>query len=184
MELAGDEKRIQTLFRELRFADECVTPGFGEMWCRAQATSPVTLRVPKLAFALAVPLAVVALCSLVLWTRNRERLPTAGPDVVSIPGQPSSAGVLPSMETMTSQLVIAQSHHNQGRTNRTARKFAARHRSDDDGVAITPETVAISTWESPTAMLLQSPADEMLTSLPQLNLSVKDLKTFLPETLP
>jgi hypothetical protein len=88
------------------------------------------------------------------------------------------------METATFQLVIAQSHHNHGRTNRTARKLAARHRSDDAvAVATTPATVAISTWESPTAILLQSPADEMLTSLPQFDLSVKDLKTFLPDTL-
>jgi hypothetical protein len=183
MELAGNEKRIQALFRELRFADELMTPEFGGMWSRAQATPLATFRSPRLAFALAIPLALAALCSLVLWSRNREGLQTAVPGVVSTSGQPGSTRVLPAVETTTPQFVIAQSLHNHGRANRTARKLAVRHRSNDrPAVAVTPEIVAISTWESPTAMLLQSPVDDVLTTLPQLDLSARDLKTFLPET--
>jgi hypothetical protein len=183
MELVGNEKRIQTLFRELRFADECMTPEFGGMWVRAQAPPPLTFRVTRLAFALAIPLVVVAFCSLVLWSQNRERLQTSAPNVVSIPGTPGSTAALPAIETTTPQLVIAQSQRSHGRANHSARKFGARHRADESAaVAVAPETVAISTWESPTAILLQSPADDMLTTLPQLDLSARALKTFLPGT--
>ncbi|HEX3281396.1 MAG TPA: hypothetical protein VHR36_09215 [Pyrinomonadaceae bacterium] len=184
MELAGNEQRIQTLFRELRFADECIAPEFGEMWRRAQATSPARLRVHKLAFALSLPLAVIALGSLALWSRNSYRLQTIAPIVVSVSGHHGSPHLLPSVEAASTSLVIAQSHYKPGRANRTTRKLVVRHRSDN-GVpdATAREIVAISTWKSPTAILLQSPADDMLTTLPQLDLSARNLKTFLPDTL-
>jgi hypothetical protein len=39
---------------------------------------------------------------------------------------------------------------------------------------------AIESWQSPTAALLDSSSDELLKSLPQLNQSVDELKSFLP----
>ena len=44
------------------------------------------------------------------------------------------------------------------------------------------EAKAISTWQSPTSALLKSQNDELLKSLPQLNQSADDLKSFLPNT--
>lgn len=183
MELAGDEKRIQALFRELRCADEHVAPEFGSMWSRAQAIPPATFRSPRLAFALAMPLALIALCSLALWSRNTERLHTPAASVVNVPLQSGSSPLLPSVETTATQTVIVQSHR-PVRANRSSRKFLARQRATDDAaMTVIPETQAISTWQSPTAMLLQSPADDMLATLPQLDLSARNLKTFLPDTL-
>jgi hypothetical protein len=45
---------------------------------------------------------------------------------------------------------------------------------------LTREAKAITSWQSPTAALLSSPNDEIFTSLPQLNQSASDLKSFLP----
>jgi hypothetical protein len=39
---------------------------------------------------------------------------------------------------------------------------------------------AIESWESPTSSLLSSPSDEVLKSVPQLNQSAEELKSFLP----
>jgi len=42
---------------------------------------------------------------------------------------------------------------------------------------------AIESWQSPTATLLDSSSDELLKSLPQLNQTVDELKSFLPVQL-
>jgi hypothetical protein len=39
----------------------------------------------------------------------------------------------------------------------------------------------LSSWQSPTAAFLESPARPSFDSLPQLNQSVEDLKSFLPK---
>ena len=44
------------------------------------------------------------------------------------------------------------------------------------------EATAISKWESPTSSLLRSPSEQVLTTVPQFNDAVKDLKSFLPAT--
>lgn len=183
MELAGNEKRIQALFRELKFADSCLAPEFDSIWSRAQATPPESPSVFRLSFALAMSLAVLVLCLLALWSQNWKAIQTSTPNVGNVSNQPVATHNAPAVAPAPTQLVSAESHH-RNRANRSVRKLAARHRPDGNTAnAVISETVAISSWQSPTAALLQSPADEMLMSLPQLDLSVKDLKTFLPETL-
>jgi hypothetical protein len=183
MEFAGNEKRIQALFRELKFADACGAPEFSRMWNGVQATPAASSSVFKLSAALALAVLVISLCSLVLWSRNWERIQMSTPDVGSVSKQPGAMPILPSVTPESTQLVIAELHH-RGKANRSVRKLAARQRLDSNAAnAVIPETVAISSWLSPTAVLLQSPADDMLTSLPQLDLAVRDLKTFLPDTL-
>lgn len=181
MELAGNEQKIRALFLELKFADESVAPEFSRMWSRAEATSPVSSSVFKLSFAMS--LALIILCSLVLWSRNWQRTQSSTRDVIGVSQQPGAMPVLPSVMSGSTQLVIAESHH-RNKARRSVRKLAVRHRPDrNDANSLNPETIALSSWLSPTAMLLQSPADDVLTSLPQLDLSVKDLRTFLPDTL-
>jgi hypothetical protein len=183
MELAGNEKRIQALFRDLKFTDERVAPQFISVWNRAQAIPTASSRVLKLSFALAVSVVVITLCSLVLWSWNWQRIQTSTPDLAGGSEKPGSMPALPSVAPGFTQLVIAESHH-RSKARRWGRKLAARHQPEINAAnAVIPETVAISSWQSPTAMLLQSPADDVLTSLPQLDLSLKDLKTFLPDTL-
>jgi len=44
----------------------------------------------------------------------------------------------------------------------------------------TRDAKAIESWQSPTATLLESPSDALLKSMPQLNQSGDELKSFLP----
>jgi len=183
MELAGNEKRIQALFRELKFADLCLAPEFNSVWSRAQATPSASPSVFRLSFAVALSLSALVLCSLALWSQNWKLIQTSTPDMGNVSKQPVATPNLLAVAPGPTQLASAESPH-RNRANRSVRKLTARHRPDGNATnAVISETVAISSWQSPTASLLQSPADEMLTSLPQLDLSVKDLKTFLPGTL-
>jgi hypothetical protein len=42
------------------------------------------------------------------------------------------------------------------------------------------EAKAIASWKSPTATLLDSPSDGLLRTLPQMNQTVDEMKSFLP----
>ncbi|HBB86049.1 MAG TPA: hypothetical protein DC047_00365 [Blastocatellia bacterium] len=179
MELAGNEKKIQALFRDLKIADERVAPRFVTMWNRAQAMPQGSTRGLKPSFAVAICLVVIALFS--LWSRNWERIQRSTPAAVSVLQQAEST-MVPSVAPVSPQLVIAEPL-DRAKVHRPRRQLAVRHQTDRDANTDIAEAVAISSWQSPTTILLQSPANDMLTTLPQLDLSVKDLKTFLPDTL-
>jgi hypothetical protein len=188
MELTGNERKIQALFRELKLADERVAPGFSRVWNRAQARSLRSPRVFKTSFAMALALIVIALCSLVLWSRNWQRSHQTGSTVAAAPTAAgstigSTVGVTPAPPPATpgpAQLAVAQPP-GRVKSNRWDRKVAARrHAKLNAGNAAIREAVSISSWQSPTAMLMHSPADDVLTLLPQLDRSLTELKTFLP----
>lgn len=183
MALAGNEKKIQALFRDLKLADECLAPEFTRVWNRAQATSPGSSRVLKISVAVAAALFVIILSSVVLWSRNWQRSQQPGSSVATGPTPGSTAGSTPAPPPTTpgpTQLVLAQpSIH--VKSNGWDRKVVARpHAELNVGNAAILEAVSISSWQSPTARLMQSPADDVLTSLPQLDRSLAELKTFLP----
>ena len=194
MELAGNEKKIQALFRELKLADERVAPGFTRVWNRAQATGPGSPRVFKISFAVATTVFVIALCSLVLWSRDWQRSQQSNPNVATGPTTSGSTPAPPLAPSLVkplarplanqgpTQLGVAQLP-NRVKANRWDRKLVARRQADLNArnVAIR-ETISISSWQAPTATLMQSPADHVLTSLPQLDRSLTELKTFLPNT--
>ena len=185
MELAGNEKKIRALFHELKFADERVAPEFIRVWNHAQAGRSGASRGFKLSFALALALAVVVttLGSFVLWSRNWQRTQPSKSGVVLVSEKPGSALAPPSVTPSPTQFVIAESAR-RIKSNRGVRKLAMRHKPDiNTAGAVIRETVAISSWQSPTAVLLQSPADDVLMSVPQLDLSLNDLKTSLPNSL-
>jgi hypothetical protein len=184
MALAGNEKKIQALFRELKLADEGVAPEFIRVWNRAQATSLRAPRVFKISFAMAMALIVIALCSHVLWSRNWQRSPQSGPSGATTPttagSTASSTPAPPLAMSVPTQLVAAQPRV-RVKSNRWDRKVVARDQSDlNAGSATIRQAVTIFSWQSPTATLMQSPAADVLTSLPQLDRSLTELKTFLP----
>jgi hypothetical protein len=182
MALTGNEKKIQALFRELRLADERVAPGFTRMWNRTQATSPGSLRVSKVSFAVATALFVIILCSLGLWSRNWQRSQQSTPGVATGPTTPVSMPAPPPAGPGPTQLGV-DGPPNRVKSNRWNRKLVARRQADLNARnAVIREIVSISSWQSPTATLMQSPADDVLTSLPQLDRSLTELKTFLPNT--
>ena len=193
MESVGNEKRIQALFRELKLADERVAPEFIKVWNRAQATSPGSPRVFRISFAVATAvLLVITLSALVLWSRNGQPGDQADPKLATESTPPGSMpGSTPALYQATTatppptrpqRSVVAQSPV-RVKSNQWLPKIAARHKVDLAARnAVIREAVSISSWQSPTATLMQSPADHVLTSLPQLDRSLNELKTFLPNT--
>jgi hypothetical protein len=183
MESVGNEKRIQALFRELKLADERVAPEFIKVWDRAQATSPGwtssgSAPVFRLSFALATAL-VITLSALALWSRYRQPGEQVNPRVATESTLPGST---PAPSRATPPPVVAQSPV-RVKSNQWPPKLAARRKADLAARnAVIREAVSISSWQSPTATLMQSPADDVLTSLPQLDRSLNELKTFLPNT--
>jgi hypothetical protein len=189
MELVGNEKRIQALFSELKLEDERVAPEFIKVWNRAQATIPGSPRVFKISFALATAaLLVITLSALVLWSRNGQpgnqvapkvATESTPPDLTPAPHQATPATPPPNRPLRS---VVAQSPA-RVKSNQWPPKLAARRKADLEARnAVIREAVSISSWQSPTATLMQSPADHVLTSLPQLDRSLNELKTFLPNT--
>ncbi len=177
MELVGNEKEIQALFRELKLADERVAPEFISVWNRAQSTGPVPWRVFKISLAMATMLFVIVLSALVLWSRTGQRSAQTNPGVATESTTPDSP-----LSTRPTQLVAARPP-NRVKSNRWGRKLPAGRPADFNARnAVIREAVSISSWQSPTATLMQSPADDVLTSLPQLDRSLTELRTFLPNT--
>ena len=183
MQTIGDERNIQTLFRELRLEDERVAPRFSVVWNSAQTRTRPRLAF-KLQFVAATIVLIVSLVSLALWLRGRQKKPH----------QENAALVPPSASTSYSTAPRTSRHEpNQlapSRANyrvvemRRARILAGRRRAELLALreAEIRNAAAVSSWQSPTAMLMQSPADDVLTSIPQLYRSVTELNLFLPDT--
>ena len=184
MELVGEEKRIRALFSEARLADEQIVPSFVGMWNRAQAKTTRTQRAFNLSFVAATALLVCALVSLAWWVNRSQRSPQAvassvppqitggGPQNLSQSGfQPvKDPRLKPAVRRRFSDksLVLKFAAQRQATLLAAANKKAAQ------------DAKAIESWQSPTALLLDSSSDEMLKSLPQLHQSADELKSFLP----
>ena len=181
MELVGEEKRIQTLFRELRLEDEHVTPRFAAVLGRAQSRSFAPRRTLKLSFVAAAAFVVCALAGLAWLSGRWERsLESNSAVVVAIP----IAGV-DSLQTRVNRTAIevAPSDLNHRFDSKSRLMKLLAHRRAEALAARRAEVrnaAAISSWQSPTTALMRSPVEQVLTSLPQLNESVNALKSFLP----
>ncbi len=191
MELVGEEKKIRTLFSELRLTDERTAPSFSATWNRAQVRALRPRRAFNLSFAAATAaLLICALVSLAWWSRHWQR--TQQPNVVAI----APSGVVPDLKS--SEVVPASkerptpigsepkkpvtvAHRFEVSARLRAERLAARQEANLLAAA-KKQATAISSWQSPTATLLSSPNDDLLKSLPQLNESTNDLKSFLPNT--
>jgi hypothetical protein len=182
MELVGEEKRIQALFSEARLADEQTTPSFVGVWNRAQAKTNRTQRAFNLSFVAATALLVCALVSLAWWV-SRSRQGAAGlvAGVPTIVNDAPKSAVPTAVPTVTSKVVhpviptssSSSSHGLKATVRRPAVTVAANQKTLRDAKAI-------EDWQSPTATLLDSSSDALLKSVPQLNQTVDDLKSFLP----
>jgi hypothetical protein len=179
MEWVGEEKRIQALFSEQRLADEQTVPSFAAVWNRAQARPYRPQRAFNLRFVAATALLVCALVSLALWSRQWQPKTDVS---ISVPPVPtvSPAQVLIGIDevgpaTPVQKGVSAKSRAINLAARRQALLVAANRKA-------THEAKAIASWQSPTATLLDSASDELLKSLPQLNQTVDELKSFLPSS--
>lgn len=181
MELVGEEKRIQVLFSELRVADEQTAPGFAAVWNRAQSRTCRPQRAFNLSFVAATALLVCALVSLALWSRQWQ------PKVDALVNPPPVPTARPSQVVVRNYEVNTPTPA-QKRTGLTSKSRALKLATSRQAVLVAAnrkaaqEAKAIASWRSPTATLLDSPSDELLKSLPQLNQTVDDLKSFLPSS--
>ena len=186
MELVGEKKRIQALFSELRLADEQAAPSFVGTWNRAQLRPRTRVSPLNFSFAAAAFAVFVAVVALALWSSSRPQTPPANQTVavtpVTSPVTPAILLVTPPATTGLTPKVISTTEQRQAARNLRAARFAARQKAEVLAArrAEIRDATAISSWQSPTATLLSSQNDALLNSLPQLNESVKELKSFLP----
>ena len=178
MELAGDEKRIQALFRELKLEDERVAPEFIRVWSRAQALKQKPRATLKSSFAVAVILVVVTLFALAFWSRKWQGGKQQSSGLASGPATPGSEPPLSAMTREPKSLLLDRAR-DRIKINRPARKIPRRQIEIVSRNAARRDAVALSTWQSPTATFMQSPVDDMWTSAPQFDRSVSEFKSFL-----
>ena len=165
MEFSGDEKKIQALFSELSLENQTRTPRFEELWLRAEANAPG--RTPQVTRFVLVAIVVIVTMSFVAarsWfsssqSQQAENIP---PQIIPTTAEPR---VQHSEESTVSKDVPRPRRFARRQTERTAINQAAM----------------LSNWQSPTNILLNSPTVSVLSSLPQLNQSARDLERFLPK---
>ena len=182
MELIGDEKRIQALFRELKLEDEYIAPRFSAVWNHAPARGIRPRQTFKLSFAIAAVLLACAVFSLALWSGRWQRSQPS--HALTATGEAnSSEGRTPTaVNPGPKQLASVKSRHRVSSKSRTLKLATRRQAELLASNSIVRDAVVISSWQSPTTTLLRSPADEVLTSLPQLDENANELKSFLPNT--
>jgi hypothetical protein len=179
MELVGEEKKIQALFSELRLADEQTAPSFAGVWNRAQLRPRTRVSRLNFSFVATAFVVCVAVFALALWSNSRQQTPQPNHTVAATP---ATQPVTPPATTEPAPKVISAAEQRQAARNLRAARLLARQRAELLAArrAEIRDATAISSWQSPTATLLSSQNDALLNSLPQLNESVKELKSFLP----
>jgi hypothetical protein len=181
MELVGEEKRIQALFSEARLADEQTTPSFVGVWNRAQSKTVFTQRAFNLSFVAATALLVCTLVSLAWWVNRSQQNQQAV--VANVPPITTGGGVkLVQPATTPAPLHVMAVTHPRSNERSRVLKLAAQRQAVlmAANKKAAEDAKAIESWQSPTATLLASPSDGLLKSLPQLNQTVDELKSFLP----
>jgi uncharacterized membrane protein len=177
MELAGEQKRIQALFSELRLAEEQTVPRFATVWNRAQARTLRPARAFNLSFVAATALLVCALASLAVWSKySQPKAPAA------VAGTITASGFANPATEKTVFRTPAEQKSNRSSSISRARRLAAQKQALLLAInrRAARDAKVISSWESPTASLLKSQNDELLKSIPQLNENADELKSFLP----
>ena len=180
MESGWEEKKIQALFSELKTADEQVAPRFATLWNRAHL-APRRIRAFNPAFVAATALLVFGLVSLAVWSRYAQRTQT----VVAVVETPPTSIPKPTATPWTATVkdsgavspAAAPRKIKRSRTNRLSPEERALVVANQK---LARDAKAITKWQSPTSSLLTSPSEEIFSSLPQLNKSASQLKSFLP----
>ncbi len=183
MEIIGDDKRIRALYSETRFADEQAAPGFTATWSRAESRALKPQRAFNLSFAVATALLIFALGGLALWSKYQggATVYTAFGNMNAILNVKATAV---KNESETAQAADKPGTPAPIRSRRTsaAQRHAlmlasATRKAEKRAEA---EAKELASWQSPTTSLLSSSSDSLFKSLPQLNESSTELKSFLP----
>lgn len=188
MELVGEQKRIRELFSELRLADEQIAPRFAAVWNRAQARPVPPAGAFNFSFVAATALLICALVSLAFWWKYSQRNSQQAVVVATKTPVAVHMNVRQPPVNLTQAPAVnpSPSERKSARTNslaRLRRLAAERHALTlAANLKAAREATSISSWQSPTTALLKSQNDELLKSLPQLNESADELKSFLTNT--
>jgi hypothetical protein len=172
MNLNGDEKRIRQLFSDLSRDDQRRTPHFASVLAGDQSEVPRTRRrIPSFRFAVAAAMLCIAMLIVMFAVLRSSKQKGPVPDdqvsvTTSPEPQPKDREPVTGVESKDTKPRIVR--FNRARHRRTAPSLAAAMKS-------------LSSWQSPTASLLQTPADELLKSLPRLGESLKTIKRFSPD---
>jgi len=178
MELSGEEKKLQALFSELKAADEQSAPHFARVWNRVQI-APRRIRAFNPVFVAAAVVLLFGVVAFAVWSRYSRtvsvpppRIAEAPPaNITTKPTEPSPATTLP-REIKPKQTSLT------ARGNRPSTRHTTLVAAADRKLA--KDAKSIASWTSPTSALLESPSDEIFGSLPELNQSATQLKSFLP----
>jgi hypothetical protein len=176
--LSGEEKKLQALFSELKTADEQAAPHFGAAWNRPQI-APRRVRVFNPAFVAVMMLLVFGVAALAIWSRYSRTTSAPTPEAVVnvLLPTPSNTPALAPPTANTPQ----ETGPNATRTVARRNNAAARHQVVlAANRKLQKDAKSIANWTSPTSALLESPSDEIFSSLPELNQSATQLKSFLP----
>src|SRR5437016_5988918 len=118
MELVGEEKKIQTLFSELRLADEQRAPSFSATWNRAQTRALRPRRAFNLSFVTVTALLICALVSLAWWSTRWQRTPQS--NVVAT----TPSGVVPNLKPAE----VVPAKESPAPNGRESKKHVSAHR--------------------------------------------------------
>jgi hypothetical protein len=180
MESGWEEKKIQALFSELKTADEQLAPRFATLWNRAHL-APRRIPAFNLAFVAATALLVFGLVTLAVWSRYAQRTQPA----VAVVETPRPSIPNPTAAPRTATVEDAGKVSAPPAPGKIKRSQRIRLSPEGRALVVANQKLArdakaITNWQSPTSSLLTSPSDEIFSSLPQLNKSASELKSFLP----
>lgn len=178
MELSGEEKKLRALFSELKAADEQATPHFSATWNRAK-TGPRKTRVFNPAFVAAILLVAFGVVAFAVWSRYSRTTPSPQPALAEAPQSP---GTTTALEPPPAPVKETPAQHPKNTVIAVRRNRAANQRNTRLAAnrKLEKDAKSIANWTSPTSALLESPSDEMFSSLPEFNQSATQLKSFLP----
>jgi hypothetical protein len=165
MELAGDEKRIQALFSEVRLEHQRSAPQFVKVWNCAATTTPSRVPVfnrPVVMFGCVLILAAIGAFA---WL-SRDNATSANARDETI--QPQVLATLVESPQKVQKRTPSQ---------RVVHRKPARRLNIERTVV--HNAAVLSKWQSPTDTLMKSSAASLLNALPALNESAKDLESYL-----
>ncbi len=183
MELNGEEKTIQALFREMKLDDERSTPTFARESKRSPSRCVVPFSFGRVVFAVAL-VCLILVSTLVLRRHffGTQPLRHEFTKQLEMDGSPDQEQV--SRRDGVS-LVNSEASRLKNRDPRRRRLNRASRNGRLASSLRQPKAEAsvVSDWQSPTGAFLRSPGDELLKSLPQLNQSTRKLGSFLNSSL-
>ena len=177
MGFVGEENRTRAQFSDLAIRDHRAAPAFEKLWSRAESTTSENGRdfsVPLVTFGLLV--VIIAATAVAVWLRG------ATPTVSRVDARVETLSLAADVPPKERKVLVATSPVRSARV--TKKRFAATRRDSRPIVieALNQKVGALSNWQSPTNLLLESPVTPVFKSMPALNQSVRELESYLSST--